>query len=1396
MNKSNIVRAIDISYTVPELPKQMVYRPHLINSLLNFYDSDTEVIAIEGRPGYGKTTLLREFSITVDEPCFGVFLRAGSRLSYDPVLARVDLANQLHWHLTSKRLSDRTEPTDGDLRNLWRRTAHKINREKKSCYVIVDGLHHIPQEDEPLTQAILSLLPFGVRPFRFLFSTDVDSNSTLYDQRLKVKPFPIMAFAAHESDEYLLDVLQDNSMRASYHNACRGVPSLLASVRRQLLASSDPTTDSVLDYSTDLQSLFQAEWDKVLEFTQAVENAVAFLLAYGRPVDSATLAKHCSTTTEKIEKNFKGISFLRYSYKLSGWEFTSDLFAQFAKDKLLKSVQSMRETIASNLLQEPDSALSLEQLPIYLGKIEKTEKLVQWLTEQRLAALILKTKTAASIDSTLTQAIDVCHDARNDQALTSYSLCRSIISQVSRVSGIDDEIRARGVLGDFDGAVEVVNSVPLLAQRLRLLSVLVHAFSETPGVQVQPLKDEIRKLVDQIDIENLPREEAIDLAIDLYPVDPSLALGMLRNIIEDDLEDSSFEIALARISLSALYLKSLSGEEVSGDDNRPVPQDLVVDEKLRHFLGAAKVFYGAKSAEQVLEATKGIEDPSERLFIQRKWLVAHPKRKDSIDLVENSINYAISTISYKPNAGFYREISTPLPYVEEGGRRKQAVAIIDGQKEIIQNKGPTIEFVRLQLQLAHCDSVDKKYSRAIRRLEDLYLESIDNIVDLETKAACLAWFEAALTKLKLKAPRDTFEDIDNAIAGELNDAISNVMSECADQLEILSEALRPLALELPEMAMEVAGQLNTSDRRNSAFLHIISTICDEHPLPDVDTLSGALDALDQGNDFDAAMAIIADRITDEELSSYLSAEDLRRVVGHTKRCLSPYIKAECLAKVSVALESHGHPDELKDSTGQLLRDAFGSIGSPNVKYRLACQLIAILRPKCSQLATEIFEFLAGPTRVTSFRENVEDCAYYILDLAIKSTCALAASKLLRSDDITRVCQMVSQVRDPHLAIKVLSALALYLRREDYMKECSDVVNQRILPALLGLPVSDNILQHKAWISAYPAVWLEDRDQARKSIERFPRSVKDECIAALCYALLRRQPAGEPFDRASQNRRSPLEYADIKHLLRLCEETEEDFTICSVFEWIADEVGSNRSMARVTRDQKAEISRSMVDIANRRLPVPHRIQHAGYQILCKAHATRIFETRSISWESLISEAESLTNSADRIFVLANIASYLPAKYKKKRKSLFQQAEQEADKLNSVEDQFGRYYTIAVEAQKKEKPTALRIVRKAFGKIAGGLEGRTTAKERELVDLAQRLDPELPMKLAVLYDDDPARRQYRERAKKQLDADQLRKDIADNRSSMDLTSRHDDKALALAAWNALAALNSGRMIPVHM
>ena len=72
----------------------------------------------------------------------------------------------------------------------------------------------------------------------------------------------------------------------------------------------------------------------------------------------------------------------------------------------------------------------------------------------------------------------------------------------------------------------------------------------------------------------------------------------------------------------------------------------------------------------------------------------------------------------------------------------------------------------------------------------------------------------------------------------------------------------------------------------------------------------------------------------------------------------------------------------------------------------------------------------------------------------------------------------------------------------------------------------------------------------------------------------------------------------------------------------------------------------------------------------------------------------------------------------------------------------------------------------------------------------------MQLAVLYDDDPAREGYKKRAQKQLNMLQLKKDLGNSKKSLTVQEKRSATDLASATWNALGALNSGRMVPVNM
>ena len=175
---------------------------------------------------------------------------------------------------------------------------------------------------------------------------------------------------------------------------------------------------------------------------------------------------------------------------------------------------------------------------------------------------------------------------------------------------------------------------------------------------------------------------------------------------------------------------------------------------------------------------------------------------------------------------------------------------------------------------------------------------------------------------------------------------------------------------------------------------------------------------------------------------------------------------------------------------------------------------------------------------------------------------------------------------------------------------------------------------------------------------------------------------------------------------------------------------------------------------------------------------------------------MDNLADRVYVSALLASYLPNKMRKQREHLFKEVEKSAETLQSLEDRYQRYSAIAQASMETDRILAGRATEMAFRTIMVSDDRRNAAREQRLVDLAYSVDHELPLRLALLHDDDPAREQYRERTKLQLEREELKRELADNKQDISLRERDNEPNLAVAAWQSLAALNAGRVIAVDM
>ena len=1394
---AEVAKTVHLSYTAPSLPSPLIRRPNLISAIAQLFDSTFTTVCVEGRSGYGKTTLLREFAEHCPNPCFNLFLREGSRHSYDPVLARADLTNQLHWHLETKRLPDQHEPTDAEFQSLLRRCTRNLTRHNSPAYFIIDGLHNIPEEDSALMQAILSLLPFGTRPFRFLFSTDSSQDIFRYHKTLNIKPFVLMTFTSHETDEFLSDVIALKSLRLEHHNALGGVPSLLASTRRQLLSRPNDEDLRSLSLPPDIDAFLEAEWRLLEPLSDATETVLSFLIAYGRPISTAQLSHYTDLTSEELDTILADLPFLSYSTYLAGWEFTSEPFRKYVEQRLRGPIKSATELIATRLLQDPDSNETLNLLPQYLQRIADANKILEWFDEQRFAKILLNTRSPAWTEPILRNAIVLSHDSRNDRALTTYSVLRSIVPQITNVTGIENEIRARCSLGDFEGAQSIAYSARLLTQRLRLLAVLVDAGSSQPGFVIQPIKDELRDLATQLDLDYVQKDEALDIAIDLYPVDQELALRVLKGAIKDEDDEDSFDIALARITVAALRSQYSRERAVTLDNTSPKSTDVLVDERIQKFFYATQRSLRAKTAAEVLALTSEIEQASERLFIMRKWIDQHRTRSDVLSLVERAINDAISATDFTPTATFYREVLAPLPYTVVSPTRSRIIAIVEAQRPVIKAKGPTIDDIRVQLTLAACNCQQGEWQRAADRLEELYLTGIDPVEDLETLTACLAWCIAFLAEYDPGKALDERSEFRVLVEEEFDKATLEVFSDCADQYTILQKAIEPLSQSAPKRAITICHRLNTVERRTDALLAFISVHCDERQENvDFKVLFETLGSLSVCPQLDEALTLIGRAVVRDIEREGRWTSHVEEWLVALERCASASDRCESLARVADILAKVNAEETFQNTIAEQLHTTFNSILNPRSRYSVGCKLIFLLNKSCPELAREIFSSFSEDGRVPRLAENVEQGSFFVVDLLAKASCALARAGLLVEDDVQRICTMISEIPDILLRIQLFTRLAFFYWREGEHEHFSAMVNTRIWPELNDLENGDRELLYDAWVTAYGVTWLENRDRARAAIASHPPRARQPSVYNLCLALLYKLPLGEPFDGRGKPTPAPLTYADIHNLLILCEELEEDRAIFSVLEGIADLVSNANLTGHLTRDQRAEVSRLMRVVAETRVPSADGVQHIGYQVVCKAQALRLIKASKGQWLELIAEGNQIDNLADRIFVSALLASYLPNNMRKDRGELFDSAEIGTETLKSIEDRYQRYETLAERSMDTDRQMAARVTEKAFRIVTVADDSRSAIKERRLVDVAYSVDPELPMRMALLHDDDPAREEYRDRAQEQIDRQELKRALADLRQDIELRERRNDPNLAVAAWQSLAGLNAGRTIAVDM
>ncbi|MEZ5326986.1 MAG: ATP-binding protein [Verrucomicrobiales bacterium] len=244
-SNTEVMSLLAVSSTFPTLPDPLIERANLIQTLHDML-ADTEVVAIDGPEGIGKTTLLAEFAKGHPNTAFSLFVSGASSYSYDCTMLSSDLSTQIGWALKKENFrNEETEEASQLLHSRILALQRQANFEKKIYYFIIDGLHEIPAEDSSALEMIMKILPFGLSRFRFLISGPAAMLSQRSVRPHNISPLRVVGFTIEDTDKFFKGVVEDRSLIESIHQLSKMIPGNMVVLRR--IITSGTSADTLLD---------------------------------------------------------------------------------------------------------------------------------------------------------------------------------------------------------------------------------------------------------------------------------------------------------------------------------------------------------------------------------------------------------------------------------------------------------------------------------------------------------------------------------------------------------------------------------------------------------------------------------------------------------------------------------------------------------------------------------------------------------------------------------------------------------------------------------------------------------------------------------------------------------------------------------------------------------------------------------------------------------------------------------------------------------------------------------------------------------------------------------------------------------------------------------------------
>jgi hypothetical protein len=1355
----------------PELGSDQVLRPHFLETIVDILSS-TSIVFLEGEEGDGATTTLAQFCVKYPDQTFSLFIKPVSRFSYNCDYLRLALAEQFHWYVTGA-VYEKESISEAEYTNL----IYKVRKKKKNLtlYVVVDGIHQIPSDDFRRVEEIFrDVLPIGVDNFRFVVVGQQENFKKL-DLKVACKPYQQLKFRPEDTEYYFSDGQLTKENIVEIHKICKAIPGRIASVKR--LLNTGISLDEVLQSEPSKYLEFiKLEFNSIDKLSEAESLAVAIIAFSKRPLLNEDVMNMARLSGLGFDALIKKCTFLSSTTQNRYCIFISESHRKFAERKLEPLQTKTLALQVEYLLENPTSENALRFLPTYYQQLNKQQSIIDLISTDHYARLLDTTNSMNALRNRADLAISSANILKETTEIFKFSLQKSIFMAVGTQKVRESEVAALVAMNQTERALSLANQAKIKEDRLALLATYSKGIKEKGGILDNTLATSIKDMATDIDFTEHP-DRAVEIASDILFFDPDLAIEIVDKANKRSTSSKEKDHAMLRMSVSALLGGSASGEAAGTKSGQ-----LISDTALQKFAASLMAFTESMPIGEVVRIAEQMP-VGQRVYFLRSVVDVRRKFPEILDLVDYALDVLIKETAYTPKSVDLADLSIPLPLTFVSIERiEHLIDRFDAQAGLITKSAFSKDLVLLQMRISRAQAKINR-EKACERITQAYYD-VASVKTPEVQAEC---YSIMLTLL------DDFEEIEKiekdhgfktVIKNDLEGLTNAILMHTADHFTAVEGILRSLTRNDYKAALSLAALLNIENRRDRAYATIVGVI-------------GSLSfSSDRKSGLYYSIGKISDQLLKDKavLNVYKAVERgpskmewVGEIMALRSMVASKEIACEC-AIIEVRIKSSISDLHISvDHLPPLIEKIDSKLSAINLNFLASAAL-----PNQKEDAFNFFEAAQAvkgtlvPHSDAAF-DTLERCIYLI----IRISQPLMRAGVFDDEKYVRLCALIDSIPCSFTQIEMYSDMAARAWCANRIDINKKIIQERCMPIADSAKKNGDFMLHNSICRVlFPVIRNYHPGTAFEILDQLPSTLANDALYEAALLIIRKISPVEPY-YAFEFDKFILESSDILDLYSILEKHKIDSGFYYTLAAIVDAISSKVNRITFTVQQKTDFSIKCKILIGENLPDRNNICHNGYVIASTGQLYRLLDTPYQNWLDLIKEASAIENSADRGYVYLELFKCIPRKYDADRKKVLADALIAFDAIPSPIDRLSHYENYANVASKDSASSAKETLKRAVI-LSAELEdtARVENHRRQLIDIADKIDPGLANELIELIDDDPARAHAKSVLKKSAELAKVSRTMANAKSTSDV-EKISGGQLANASWTNFAKLVAGRL-----